>query len=231
MKIKITFLVAVAAALFGVSAASASAHLFLAHEYLVLVKALSQNPQGFEIPGAVSICKDGHFMTGEEGGKDPEGPSETLLIHPLYLGCSVSIGAVKNVPAEVLTKGCNYVFHALAPSTNDGTVDVECEAGKAIEIKVTSIAGCVISVESQSGLKTVEYVNLTGGKVDVNAKVSNIAWKAASACSLAGTSGNNAKYEEGEITPVTEVNKLTGNPARALSEGIKGGLPDAIMVE
>jgi len=230
MKLKITFLVAVVVALFGVSAASASAHLFLAHEYPVLVKGLSLNLQGFEIPGAVSVCKHAHFMTGEEGGKDPTGPSELLLIHPVYLECSVSIGAVKHVPAAVLTKGCNYVFHALASSANDGTVDIECEAGKLIEIEVTSIAGCVISVGSQSGLKTIEYVNLTG-KVDVNAKVGSILWKAASACGLAGTEGTNAKYEEGELTAVTEINKLTGKPARALSEGFKGGLSDAIMVE
>jgi hypothetical protein len=233
MKIKITFLVAVAAALFGISAASASASTFLAASYPVLVKGLSLNIQGFEITGAVSVCEHATFMTGEEGGKDPGGPSETLLIHPKYTGCHVSIGGTTLTAATVSTTGCNYLFHAALSLAAGGTVDIECEAGKSIEI-APAVAGCVISVNGTGniGLKEVTYMNEEpiAGKVTVRANVSNITWKATSACGLLKTEGTEAKYKEGEITSL-DIAKLGTGPATAVSEGLKSGLKDNIMVE
>jgi hypothetical protein len=233
MKIKITFLVVVAVALFGVSAAVASASTFLAASYPVLVKGAATNIQGFEITGAVSVCEHATFMTGEEGGKDPTGPAETLLIHPKYTGCHVSIGGLPLTAATVTTTGCNYVFHAALSGTTNGTVDIECEAGKSIEI-APQVVGCVISVNGtgNTGLKAIEYVNEAGGKVKVNANVTNITWKATSACGLAGkvTEGKEAKYKEGKIS-AGDVAELGTGPATALSEGFKGEALDAIMVE
>lgn len=232
MRIKITFLVVVAVALFGVSAASASASTFLAASYPVLVKGLSLNIQGFKITGAVSVCEDGHFMTGEAGGKDPTGPSETLLIHPTYLHCHVSVLGAKLVNATVTTTGCNYVFHAALSGTLNGTADIECESGKSIEIK-PEIAGCTISVNGtgNAGLKTVEYVN-GGGKVKVNANVTKITWKATELCGLGSTGGTEAEYKEGKINSLTDVAELGTGPASALSEGLNSlGEADAISVD
>jgi hypothetical protein len=235
MRLKITFLVAVVVALFGFSAASASASTFLAAKYPVLVKGLSTNIQGFEITGAVSVCEHAHFMTGEEGAINPTGPSATLLIHPTYLHCHVSIGGLPLTAANVLTKGCNYVFHAVLSLEAGGTVDIECEAGKLIEIE-PGVPGCVISVgpTGNQGLKEVTYMNEepVAGKVTVRANVTNVLWKATSACGLAGgvTEGHEAKYKEGKIS-AGDVAVLGTGPATAVAEGLEGTLKDNIMVE
>jgi hypothetical protein len=196
MKTKITFLVVVAVALFGVSAASASAaSLFLAAKYPVLVEALG-GTQTFEAGGAKSVCSKIVAMTGEEGSKDPTGPSATLLIHPRYLECNVTISAVL-VPAKVLTTGCNYAFHAALSLTKEGSVDVECEAGKLIQIELEgTLLGCVISVPSQNGLSSVDYMTNepSSGEVTVTASVTSIAWKATSLCGLTKASGTEATY-------------------------------------
>ena len=214
MKIKIPFLFVVVAALFGISAASASASTFLAAKYPVLVKG-EGGTQTFEAGGATSVCNKLLAMTGEEGGTDPAGPSATLLIHPKYEECNVTIGPAK-VPAKVLTTGCNYVFHAALSLTKAGTVDVECETGKEIKIEPEgTLAGCVISVGSQNGLSSVDYMNSepAAGEVTVRATVGSISWKATSICGIA-LSGNAATY--------------TGT---AVAKGTSGGLPDALSVD
>ena len=229
MRLKITFLFAVVAVLLGVSAASASAqHLFLAASYPVLVKAVSQNIQGFQAAGAVSVCQKGLFMTGVEGGKDPGGPSETLLIHPIYEECEISIAA--KFKANVVTTGCNYVFHALAPLTKDGTVDIECATGKLIKVEVPELTGCTISVPAQQGLKAVEYVNEAGGKVKVAAEISSIHWLASSGCGI-GLLGTSGEYRQGEVVAGVAKLSAAGKPALALAEGISEELPDEIKVE
>jgi hypothetical protein len=233
MKIKIPFLVVVAVALFGISAASASASTFLAEKYPVLVKALSTNVQGFEITGAVSVCEDAHFMTGEAGGQNPSGPSEMLLIHPTYLHCHVSIAGATLVPAAVLTTGCNFVFHAALSETKNGTVDIECETGKSIQIELTTLGGsaCTISVNGTGnvGLKEVLYLNEAGGKVKVNANVSKVTWSAASTCGLTKTSGTEAIYREGKVT--SDKAEMGTGPASAIAEGKFGASVDEITVD
>jgi hypothetical protein len=233
MRLKITFLVAVVVALFGVSAASASASTFLAEKYPVLVKGSSLNIQGFEILGAVSVCEHATFMTGEDDAKDPTGPSETLLIHPKYTGCHVSIAGAVLTAATVTTTGCNFIFHAALPLPESGTVDIECLAGKLIEI-APAVAGCVISVGSigNTGLKEILYMNdePVAGNVTVRANVTNITWKATSACGLAKAEGNEAKYKEGEITSL-DVAKLGTGPAKADAEGFHEGLGDALKID
>jgi hypothetical protein len=190
MRFKITFLLAVVVAMFGVSAASASASTFLAAKYPVLVTGLG-GTQTFEAGGAKSVCSKVLAMSGKISG-----PTSTLLIHPVYEeDCLVTISAVK-VPAKVLTTGCNYVFHAALSLTKEGSVDVECETGKEIQIELEgSLLGCVISVGAQTGLKTVDYMNdePTVGEVTVNAAVTGITWKATSVCGIA-LSGNAATY-------------------------------------
>jgi hypothetical protein len=189
MKIKMTFLAVVAVALFGVSAASASASLFLAAEYPVLVTALG-GTQTFVAGGATSVCSKILAMSGLITG-----PTSLLLVHPSYDECNVTISAVK-VPAKVLTTGCNYVFHAALSLTKEGSVDVECETGKEIKIELEgSLLGCVISVGAQTGLKSVDYMNNEPGlgEVTVRASVEKIKWAATSICGIA-LSGNEATY-------------------------------------
>jgi len=210
MRLKITFLVAVVAALFGVSAASASASTFLAASYPVLVEGVG-GTQTFEAGGAKSVCSKVLAMSGSITG-----PTSTLLVHPVYEeDCLVTISAVK-VPAKVLTTGCNYVFHAALSLTKEGSVDVECETGQEIKIELEgSLLGCVISVGSQNGLKSVDYMNNEPalGEVTVNAAAKNIAWKATNICGIA-LSGTEATY--------------TGT---AVAKGTSGGLPDEVTVD
>jgi hypothetical protein len=88
----------------------------------------------------------------------------------------------------------------------------------------------VITVGTQSGIKTVEYVN-EAGKVRVNAEASGIKYKASSACGIS-LEGANAKYREGEF--VAGVAKLApeGHPAVALSEGFNElAEPDSVEVQ
>jgi hypothetical protein len=88
------------------------------------------------------------------------------------------------------------VFHAALSLTKEGSVDVECETGKEIKIELEgTLAGCVISVGAQNGLKSVDYMNNEPalGDVTVNAAVTGIAWKATSICGIA-LSGNAATY-------------------------------------
>jgi hypothetical protein len=189
MKIKTTFLAVVAVALFGVSAASASASTFLAAEYPVLVTG-EGGTQTFEAGGATSVCSKVLAMSGLIAG-----PTSLLLIHPTYDACKVKIGLTE-VPAKVLTTGCNYVFHAALSLTKEGSVDVECETGKEIQIELEgSLLGCVISVGAQSALKTVDYMNSepAAGEVTVKATVTGITWKATSICGIA-LNGNAATY-------------------------------------
>jgi hypothetical protein len=190
MRLKITFLAAVVVALFGVSAASASASTFLAASYPVLVKG-EGGTQTFEAGGAKSVCSKVLAMS-----ELVNGPTSTLLIHPEYDTCNVTISAVE-VPAKVLTTGCNYVFHAALSLTKQGSVDVECETGKEIKIELEgSKLGCVISVGAQTGLTSVDYMNNEPGlgEVTVNATVTKIAWSATSLCSLTKLSGTEATY-------------------------------------
>lgn len=210
-KFKIPLLLAVlAVGVMGVSAASASAHEFLLTSKLmenINVEAKTDNGQGFEISGAVAVCMKGTFKTVPTGGV--LAPAETLLVHPTYSSCSVELGG--EFTATVTTTGCNYVFHAAAPGKAEGSVDIECETGDRIKVVVSGL-NCEISVGPQTGLKTIEYVNLAGGKVEVRAKVSNIAYE--TTCKGIEAKGNTGKYQEGTLPPPA----LGSGPAIALAE-------------
>jgi len=80
-----------------------------------------------------------------------------------YSGCT----AFGFISSEVLMNGCTYVLHAA------GTVDIKCPAGKKIEVDVNNGSGCVISIGAQTGLKTIEYLGVTGknGRLSVEIKI------------------------------------------------------------
>lgn len=215
-KFKIPLLLAaLAVGVMSVSAASASAAQFLLTSGLmenVNVKASStfgspsvEHLQGFEISGAVSVCKKGKFKTETS----VLAPASLLLVHPTYSECEAELAGKHE--ALVSTTGCNYVFHAVAPGTK-GTVDIECESGDSIVVTVHGLTGCEIKVGPQTGLLTVEYANVTGGLVEVKANVEKIVYTATSQCTGV-TSGSTGKYREGLLPPA-----LGSLPARVLAE-------------
>jgi hypothetical protein len=220
-KFKLPLLLAVlAVGVMGVSAASASAHLFLLTSKTmeeVEIKAATTNSQGFEISGAVSVCMKGKFKTVTNALL----PAEALEVHPTYSECEVELGGSHN--ATVTTTGCNYLFHAAAPKEK-GTVDVKCETGKEILVKVETV-NCLIKVGGQTGLKSVEYENLSSGAVEVKANVENIAYT--TNCEGIPASGSLGKYREGTLpTPV-----LGSGAATAVAEAFKSGVLAPVMVE
>jgi hypothetical protein len=245
-RLSIPMLVAAfAVGVMGVSASAASAHQFLAYHCLELgaghkyetepeclgigagvggswervdltpvrVLALSTNDQGFEIAGAVSVCKHAHFATNGT----VTSPAETLLVGPSYSECEAEVGGTVH-KVTVLTTGCDYVFHAAAPSKAEGKVDIECETGKEIVVHVEGLEGCEIKIKAQTGLGTVEYVNEAGGKVKVNAKVTGITFSSAKCPAGVATSGTNGIYREGKFSKRGEPELGTG-AASALAEG------------
>lgn len=76
----------------------------------------------------------------------------TVTINPTYSNCETFLGSA----TAVTTNGCQYVFHSAAGSTT-GTTDVECPAGKVIEITVGSI--CKYTIGTQTGLSSVKFSN------------------------------------------------------------------------
>jgi hypothetical protein len=91
-------------------------------------------------------------VTGTQTGK----VSTTVEIAPTYSNCETFLGAATSVN----TNGCKYVFHLPKESTT-GTTDVECAAGKVIEIKVGNI--CTYTIGTQTGLKEVNFSTAGSG--------------------------------------------------------------------
>lgn len=181
------------------------------------MNAKNVNDQGFQVANAVSVCTTATFKT--EG--EVTVPSETLLIHPEYTKCEVNLAGTHL--ATVTTTGCNYVFHAAAPNTTEGSVDLECEAGDEIKVHVSGL-NCEIKVPAQSGLKTVEYVN-EGGAVKVNANVTGIRWTS-NCTQLEKSSGSEGEYREGAI--VEETPEMGAGPAMALTEPVEDEGQDVV---
>ena len=214
-------LAASVACVFAASAASASAAHYKAAEYPAEVEAKQLNGQGFQITGAVSVCKNAKFL-----GSLPE-ESTTLTLHPTYSECTVELAGTH--AAKVNTEGCNLQFAAAPPDTAEGTVSVVCEEGKAIEVEVEGITGCVITIPGQVGLKTIENKNAAGG-VHVNADATGLAWSSTAACSLAESSGTNGIYREGKLNASEEPELGTGF-AEALTSAFKPGTSETLSLE
>jgi hypothetical protein len=220
IRIQIVLGVAVAC-LFGASAATASAAHFKAAAYPAEVEAKQINDQGFQVTGAVSVCKKAKFV----GTLAAE--STTLTVHPTYTECTVELAGTH--AAKVDTTGCNLDFTAAAPETAAGTVAIVCETGKEIEIEVEGITGCVIKLPGQVGLKTIEDKN-ESGSVHVNADVSGLTWSSTAACSLAETSGTNGLYREGKLN-ASEEPELGEGFAEVLTSAFKPATTEKIAIE
>jgi hypothetical protein len=205
---------------------------FKAATYPVTEKAEATGIHGFEIAGAVTICHKGTFNTGEEGAPNPTQSQGTLEVHPVYNECKVENGGTFN--AKVVTTGCNYVFHSAAPGTENGSMDIVCQAGKQIKVIVEGIAGCVITVGSQTGLKSMGYFDQAGppGTVKVNAELSGIHWEVTSQCGLVIKEASTGEYRAGEeFGGVAPRLAPAGNQATAVLKGFNQlSEPDAVEV-
>jgi hypothetical protein len=133
----------------AVAAASAAASPeFDAAKYPVGVTGNTLNQQGFAGTGVASNCKKA--TANEEGiPKKPEKNQPTLEIHPIYEECILTLLGLTGGKANVVSTGCNFVFHAVKPNEKTATTDVKCastaQAGEVTEkskiIKVPSTAG------------------------------------------------------------------------------------------
>ena len=219
----------VVVALGAFTAAQASAApTFHAEKYPVHIEGHQLNFQGFEGTGVASNCEEATASTGEERAPDPTEDKTTLEVHPHYTKCIVTLLGVTSGAANVVTTGCNYVFHVAKPGTAEGSTDIKCETGKSIKIEATFIPGCVITVNPQVGLKTIEYRNEPVGpspapeKVEVRAEVEKIKTQIAEACGT-GKLETTSEYREGEVSGGNAKVAPRGKPARFLSIGKFGG--------
>ncbi len=84
-------------------------------------------------------------------------------------GCTLA-----SLPLTVNMNGCDYTFNSVEPEAGlegTATVDINCPAGKVIEI-VSPSAPCTITIEPQTGLKHVTFTNSkTPEPTDVTANV------------------------------------------------------------
>jgi hypothetical protein len=110
-------------------------------------------------PASINATAEGHTMTFEAGKLkckkatftgELTAAKEELELTPAYSECT-AFGIASTVKPE----GCKYRFNA-----NNSNMDLVCPAGKSMIISVSTF--CEIKVESQSGLKSVEYENVAG---------------------------------------------------------------------
>jgi hypothetical protein len=77
-------------------------------------------------------------------------------------------------PASVDFNGCRYEFNAgttTAEGKSEGTLDIVCPAGKAIEFTIAGGELCVITVFGQTGLGPVKYRQISGSPSHITAEI------------------------------------------------------------
>jgi len=234
MRILASVVVVVALGAFTAAQASAAV-LFHSEKYPAHVEGAALNNQGFEGTGVASNCTTATASTGEEKAPDPTKDAATLEVHPIYSGCILTLLATTSGAANVVTTGCNYVFHVAKPNTTEGSVDIKCEAGKAIKIEATFLPGCVLTVNPQLALKTIEYRNEPTGpspapeKVEVRAEVASIKTQIAEACGV-GKAETTSEYREGEVVGGNAKLAPKGKPARFVAKAKSGTEADPTEV-
>jgi hypothetical protein len=141
------------------------------------------------------------------GGTNATGESTTEETHPSYSSCSDSFGRT----VDVSTTGCNYLFHVTTKLKEDeyeGTSDVVCEAGKLIELKVTSGGStlCTVTIGSQTGTGPIRFDDMTAvmpTDVTVTAKANNV--RSTTSGGLFNCGISNGEHTEGTYTGNTTV--------------------------
>jgi hypothetical protein len=128
----------------------------------------SLNSNGFAdaLGGFVWVCKKATLGTEEEGAANPTKNSVTLEVHPSYTECIFTVQGTTKGSAEIVTTGCNYVFHAATPGQPTATTDIKCTT-KALASEVTEKSK-VIKVSSTTGIVPFDLV--TGPKIKSGGK-------------------------------------------------------------
>lgn len=140
----------------AVSAAEAAPQ-FTAGQYPVDLRGWTERGDQTLVTEAGTIeCKTSY--RGEAGEA-----STTMTLVPTFGNCFAFEEEGWGPFISVYNTGCAYVLHAGKETAKDeysGTVDLKCEAGKAIYLKIV-FSSCELEIKEQSGLGTVTYVNDT----------------------------------------------------------------------
>src|SRR5438093_634868 len=201
---------------------------FHAATYPAEWKGTNTNFHGFSGGGVVIACKKATFNTTEAKGGNPKANSATLTVHPTYTECR-SHEAAGSFPVEAKTTGCDYKLHAVPPGKPEGSLDIECEAGKRIEYVFMGLTGCVVTVFPQTGLESLEYKNepkagTSTQEVTTEIELSKIKSKATSACGLGiGEAEFKGEYRQGKIATIGGIEEPeiepAGHPATVVFQG------------
>lgn len=112
-------------------------------------------------------------------GENATTTSTTATLTPKYEKCT----AFGFLGATVDVNACSYTFHLVANSSPaTATVDINCPAGKTIDVTST---GCVLHVPAQAGLSHVTFANTgegTARDVDATINIGSIKYTQTSGC-------------------------------------------------
>ncbi len=147
-----------AMAAFASSAMAEKPGTFTASSYPVHVFG-EDTDDTFTVSGSVLNCTHGTF-SGEA-----KAASTSITITPVYTNCTKN----STEPATVTTNGCAYVFEVGTMSNHaeaHGSVEIECPAGKSIEVHsyanhtthTSGSSNCTITVGPQT-VENVLYTN------------------------------------------------------------------------
>lgn len=132
-----------------------------------------------------------------------EAASEEITLEPGYGPCT--LGA-KEVHVDL--NGCDYTVNAGETLGNDrvgGTMDIGCPPGSVIDIEVTSIPVCHLTIPAQSGLSALTYTSQTPpSDVNLDFGLGEIAYTLDMGCPGPGV------YANGAMTGITTLVAFKG---------------------
>jgi hypothetical protein len=126
--------------------------------------------------------------------------AEEIKLTPLY-GTSCGIGGpvihfIPNGCAFVLHAGETLVFDAVA-----GSMDIKCPPGNKINLEITWMPVCRMTIPEQSGLEAITYTNRTIAKdVDVDFAVEGLIYELDFGCPVTGAFANGTYFGTSTLT-------------------------------
>jgi len=125
--------------------------------------------------------------------------SEDLTLTPEY-GTSCKIGGDE---VHVKLNGCDYRLHAgatIAMDMVEGSLDVKCPAGQAIDFLITAEQPCLLTIPEQLGLGSVVYRDKTMAKdVDLELELEGLDYVLDNGCEVEGA------FENGSYVGVSTI--------------------------
>jgi hypothetical protein len=201
----------VAVALSAVVASGASAHFTFGAGSATLTATVLNN-QIFRTTGTPGENSEASCTAIGVGSATFGTEEAELTAHPEYGGtCTITIESIfAGVAAQVITKGCNYIF----TTTATDNFHIECEEGKQIEITAFILGKFrpCLDIHAQTPTTAlVDYHNGTNAattKMDIEVEwtVTGITYEKTGSCAKGVIEGNDAKYT-GNFT-VTAHNSL-----------------------